>query len=87
MNEIDKLRYAQDFIFRELQKKASARIEALTWDQGPHDPAAGIHRLVVFRGGEKCIFTFTEFELLEHYGSKQWEKQLRDHIGDILIEL
>ncbi len=86
MTEAEKLRQAEDFINRELQQKGTARIDALTWDQGPHDPAAGVNRLIVFRGGEKSIFTFTEYELLENYGSKEWEKQLRGHVGEILME-
>jgi len=87
MTEPETLREAQDFITREVQKHDADRVDALSWDQGPHDLAAGIHRLVVFRGSEKSIFTFTEYELLEHYGSKEWEKQLRGHVGEILIEL
>ncbi len=87
MTEAEKLRQAQDFITRELQQKGAGRIDALKWDQGPHDPAARIHRLVVLRGGEKSIFTFTEYELLEDHGSKEWEKQLRGHVGEILVGL
>jgi len=86
MTEAEKLRQAQDFITRELQKKFVDRINALIWEQIPQDRATGIHRLVVFRGGEKSVFTFTEYELLEHHGSKQWEKQLRGHVSDILME-
>jgi len=86
MTEAEKLRDAQDFITREVQKKGATRIDALTWDQGPHNPAARIHRLSIFRDGEKSVFTFTEYELPENYGSKQWEKQLRGHVGEILME-
>jgi len=82
----EKLREAQDFITRELEEKASDRIDALSWSQDPHDLATGIHRLVVFRGEEKSALTFTEYELLEHYGAKQWEKHLRGHINDIMME-
>ena len=87
MTETEKLREAQDFLTRELQQKGAGRIDAISWDQGPHDLAAGIHRLLVFRGGEKSIFTFTKYELLENYGSKQWEMQLRGHISDISVDL
>jgi len=86
MTEAEKLRDAQDLIARELQKKSSSRIDALNWEQGLHNAAAGIHRLVVFRGGEKSIFTFTKYELLEDYSSQQWKKELRSHVGDILME-
>ncbi len=86
MTETEKLRQAQDFIARELQQKGAGRIDALDWEQTPQDRATRIHRLVVFLGGEKFIFTFTEYELLDNYGSKQWQKQLRDHVGDILTE-
>ena len=87
MTITEKRHEAQDFITRELQQKGATRIDAVNWDQGPHNAAAGIHRLIVFRGGEKSIFTFTEYELLENYGSKEWGKQLRGHVGEILMEL
>ena len=86
MTEAEKLRQAQDFITRDLQQKGATRIDALNWEQGPHDPAAGIHRLIAIRNGEKSIFTFTEYELLENYGSREWEKQLRGHVGQNLME-
>jgi hypothetical protein len=41
---------------------------------------------VANRCGEKSIFTFTEHELLDNHGSKQWEKQLRRQANDILTE-
>lgn len=87
MTEAEKLRQAQDFITRELKQKGAARIDVVNWDQGPHDAAAGIHRLIAIRGGKKSIFTFTEYEFLENYGSKQWERQMRGHISDVLTEL
>ena len=84
--EAEKLREAQDFITREVQKKGVDRINALTWEQTPQDRATRIHRLVIFRGEEKFFFTFTEYELLEHHGSKLWEKHLQGHISDIMME-
>ena len=86
MTEVEKLLEAQDFITRVLLQKSASQIDAMNWGQGPHNAVAGIHRLIVLRGGEESIFTFTEYELLENYGSKEWEKQLRGHIGDILME-
>ncbi len=86
MTEAEKLREAQNFIAREVQKKGAGRIDAVNWAQCPHNAAAGIHRLIVLRGGEKSIFTFTKYELLENYGSKEWEKQLRGHVGETLME-
>ncbi len=86
MIEVNKLREAQDFINREPQKQSANRVDMLDWQQIPQDRATKIHRLVVFRGGEKSVFTFTEYDLLENYGSKQWEKQLRDQVSDILTE-
>ncbi len=87
MTEAEQLREAQDFITRELQQKGATRIDAMNWSQDAHDPSAGIHRLIVLGGGEISIFTFTKYELLENYGSKEWEKQLRGHVGEILREL
>ena len=86
MTEAKKILGAEDSIARKLLKHDASRIDAPNWEQGPHDPAAGIHRLIVSRDGEKSIFTFTEYELLENYGSKEWEKQLRGHVGEILME-
>jgi len=86
MTEAEQLRKAQDFITQELAQKGGGRIDAISWGQGPHNAAAGIHRLIVLRGGEKSIFTFTKYELLENYGSKHWERELRVHVGEILME-
>lgn len=86
MIEVDRLQEAQEFITRELQRQSTDRIDAADWQQTPQDRATRVYRLVVFRSGEKSIFTFTEYELLENYGSKEWEKQLRDHCSDILTE-
>jgi hypothetical protein len=87
MTEPEKLQRAQDFIDQELRRRAVERIDALTWEQTPQDRVTRIHRLVVFRDGEKSIFTFTEYELIDNYGSKKWEKQLRSHVGDVLMEI
>ena len=86
MSEAEKIRDAQDFIARELQKRGANQIDTLSWEQTPQDRATRIHRLVLFRGGEKSVFTFTEYEFLENHGSKEWEKQLRGHVGEILME-
>ena len=86
MTEVEKLREAQDFITRELAQKGGGRIDAISWAQGRHDAAAGIHRLIVSRGGEKAIFTFSKYELLENFGSKRWERELRTQVGDILAD-
>ena len=87
MRTADKLRKAQDFINRELQKQSADRFYAQDWEQTPHDRATRTHRLVVFRDGEKSVFTFTEYELLENYGSKKWEKHLWSHVGKILMRI
>lgn len=82
----EKLCEAQDIINRELQKQGLNRIYAITCEQIPQDRATQTHRLVVFGDEEKSIFNFTEYELLENYGSKQWEKSLRDYVSDILTD-
>ena len=87
MTESEKVRNAQDFIAREVQKKGAGRIDAIVWEQTPQGRATRTHRLVIIQGGEKSIFTFTEYKLLKDYGSKKWEIQLRQHVGDILMEL
>ena len=87
MSEEEKLKYAQDFIGREIQKKSGGRIDAIDWEQTPQGRATGVHRLVILRGGEKSIFTFTEYELLKEYGSQIWKNQLRHRTGDILKEI
>jgi hypothetical protein len=87
MTESEKVRNAQDFINRELQKKGAGRIDAIDWEQTLQGRATRTHRVVIIQGGEKSIFTFTEYKLLKDYGSKEWEIQLRQHVGDILMEL
>jgi hypothetical protein len=81
------LREAQEYITREIQRQTTGRIGALSWEQTPNDRAARIHRLVLFQGGEKTIFTFTEYELRENYGSEQWERRLREDVSNILAAI
>lgn len=85
MTEPEKLRDSQDYVTRELHKYG--KMNGMTWNQEPLDSAFGIFRLAVFRAGEMSFFTFSKSELLEDYGSRQWEKELRSHIGEILMEL
>ena len=85
MTEPEKLRAAQDYVTRELQ--VYDKINGMTWNQDPLDSAFGIYRLAIYHGGEKSVFTFSKSELLGNYGSRQWEKELRSHIGEILMEL
>ena len=87
MIDTEKLRKAEDFIAQEVQKHCATRTDELTWEQGPYNKATKIHKLVVSRGGQKSVFTFTEYELLENYGSKESKVQLHNHVNDILTEL
>ena len=86
MTDAEKLTLTQDFITRELQKEVDAQIHKIEWEQTPQGRLSRIHRLVIFRKGEKSIFTFTEYELLKDYGSEKWEYRLRRRIGNILID-
>ena len=86
MTDSDKLKQAQDFITRTLQKQGTVRIDAIDWEQTPQGRVSRYHRLVISRGDEKSIFKFTEYELLKDYGSKKWENRLRSRVTDILIE-
>jgi len=87
MIEDQKLREGQDFIAQELRKKGAGRIGAIDWEQTPQGRVTRTHRLVIFRGGAKSIFTFTEYKLLKDYGSQKWENQLRQHVDDIMKEI
>lgn len=87
MTDSEKLTKAQEYISQESQKQDSDRIDAFHWEQTPHDQTTKIYRLGLFRGREKSIFTFTEFDLIDNHDSKQWEKQLRSHANDVLTEL
>jgi hypothetical protein len=86
MTESDKLKQAQDFITQALQKQGAVRIDAIDWEQTPQGRASRYQRLVILRGSEKSIFTFTEYELLKEHGSEKWENRLLSRVGDILIE-
>ena len=87
MRSEEKLLEAQDYVFREVQRQASDRIDSMDWYQTPQDRITRIYRLVVSMGGKKSIFTFTEYELTDNYKTKQWTELLRDHINDIMTEL
>jgi hypothetical protein len=87
MTEAEKLREAQHFVTRELQEHGAGRLDAMSWAQEKEDQPVGIYRLAIMRGGEKSVFAFTQYELIERFGSKQWEKDLRERIGEVLREL
>jgi hypothetical protein len=86
MTESDKLSQAQDFLTHELRKRGASRIDAIDWEQTPQGRVSRYHRLVIFRGSEKSISKFTEYELLKDYGSEKWKNRLRSRVADILIE-
>ena len=86
MTESDKLIQAQNLLTRELQNQDDDRIDKIEWEQTPQGRISRIHRLVIFRRGEKSIFTFTEYELLKDYGSEKWEHRLRRRVDNILID-
>jgi hypothetical protein len=86
MTESEKLSRAQHFLTQEFEKQSVGRIDTIDWEQTPQGRASRYHRLVIFRGGEKSIFKFTEYELLKDYGSEKWENRLRSRTSNILID-
>lgn len=86
MTDAEKVTRAQDLITRKLYKQGDDRIDKIEWEQTPLSRLARIHRLVIFRRGEKSIFIFTEYELLKDYGSDKWEHRLLRRVSDIQID-
>jgi hypothetical protein len=86
MSDAEKVTHAQDLITRELHKLDDDRIDKIEWEQTPQGRLARLHRLVIFRRGEKSIFIFTEYELLKDFGSDKWEHRLQCRVGDIQID-
>jgi hypothetical protein len=78
---------AQDFVVRELQERSPLTIEAASWVQARLDAETGVYRLVIQSGGEKLVFPFYRDELMRGREPRKWEKELRDHIEEILAEL
>ncbi len=87
MTEGEKIRQAQRFIKSEIQKSYARKIDAFTWEQTDVDVSVGMHRLIVYLGDQPSIFMFTKHELIDDFGTANWEKRLRERLDSVFQEL
>ena len=87
MTEEDKLYTAQDFIIWKLQKMDRRKTIDISWIRDKTDLASGTHRLKVFAGTKKVVFTFTTDELTKWYDYWKWEKIFLRRVQEILAEI
>ncbi|MBA7547522.1 hypothetical protein ES705_39944 [subsurface metagenome] len=87
MTEEEKIRQAQQFIKSEIQKYYTRKIDAFTWEQSNRDVSTGMHRLIVYQGENQSIFMFTKHELIDDFGTANWEKRLRERLDLVFQEL
>ena len=81
------IRQAQQFIKSEIQKSYTRKIDAFTWKQTNRDVSTGMHRLIVYQGEKQSIFMFTKHELIDDFGTANWEKRLRESLDSVFQEL
>jgi uncharacterized lipoprotein YddW (UPF0748 family) len=74
MNDFDQILSAHEFVTNQLQKAKPANINALSWRQEEINALVEEFRLTVYSVDKSYVFTFTERELIEDYGTQKWEK-------------
>ena len=87
MSDFDEIRLAQEYVFNQLQKAKPNNIYALSWRQEEINTLVEEIRFTVYSGDKSYVFTFTEKELIEGYGTKIWEKRLTRRVKEILAEI
>ena len=85
-SESGKIRFTQEFILNQLQKARPSNIDALTWRQKEIDALVEEFKLTVYSGEKSSVFTFTEKELIEDYGTKKCKKRLSRRVKEILAK-
>ena len=78
---------AQQFIRTQLEKKVSDKMIGLMWGGTGLKLRPNQYGLVIYKGKEKMVFTFTKDELIKGYGSTEWKKRLLARINEILRRL
>jgi len=87
MSDFDKILSAHEFVTNQLQKAKPANLNALSWRQEEINALVEEFRLTVYSGDKSYVFTFTEKELIEGYGTKIWEKRLTRRVKEVLAEI
>ncbi len=87
MSDFDEIRLAQEYVINQLQKAKPNNIYALSWRQEEINTLVEEIRFTVYSGDKSYVFTFTEKELIEGYGTKIWEKRLTRRVKEVLAEI
>jgi len=86
MPDFDLIRLAQEYIVTQLENAKPDSIDAFIWDQREVNALIEEVRLTVHFADQDFVFTFTEEELIQDYGSKKWESRLNGRVKEILAK-
>jgi hypothetical protein len=73
---------ARRLVTLQIEKKLGARMAGAVWGSRSLNLRTGEHGLVIHRGSEKRVFTFTEAELTDGYGSPKWRSHLLARVNE-----
>jgi hypothetical protein len=83
----ERLAGARKLITAQIEKKLGAQMTGVAWGSKSLNLRAGEHGLVIHRGSEKQVFTFTEAELTDGYGSLKWRSHLLGRVNEIVRKM
>jgi hypothetical protein len=86
-DRIEMLTGARKLITAQIEKKLGAQVTGVAWGSKSLNLTAGEHGLVIHRGSEKRVFTFTEVELIDDYGSLKWRSHLLARVNEIVRKM
>ena len=87
MSNLDEIRLAQEFVVNQVKKAKPGTIKALSWRQEEINALIEEIILILHLEDKSSVFTFTEKELSEGYGTEIWEKRLTGRVQEILAEI
>jgi len=87
MPDFDLIRLAQEYVVTQLENAKPDSIDAFIWHQREVNALIEEVRLTVHLADQNFVFTFTEAELIQDYGTKEWETRLNERVKEILTEI
>ncbi len=87
MSNLDEIHLAQEFVINQLQKTKPGTIKAFNWCQEEINALVEEIGLILCSEDTSYVFTFTEKELSERYGTEIWEQRLTGRVQEILSEI
>jgi PAS domain S-box-containing protein len=88
-SKVTNLKLAQNFISKQLLTIAtefSVKINDLIWDERASDNNSSVHHIAVNFSGFRSVISFGNSELLNEYGTKEWEETIKDKLKIFLTD-